>query len=306
MLKPAVQTTVQDLGRRGSRHLGVGRCGAMDPAALMIGNALVGNAVDAAALELCLPPASIRFDVECLMALSGAQCRARLDGAAIDTGRSVLAKAGAQLELSAAPDGARAYLCVAGGIDVPIVMGSRSTDLQTGLGGFEGRILRRGDVLRVLPPAGNARPTVCSAPYPAAGPIRVLAGPEFDEFEPQARTAFLQSSWRVTPQSNRMGFRLAGPELRRSVRDELKSHAVFPGLIQVPPGGAPIVLMADAHATGGYPRIATVIAADQGRLAQVPPGGSVQFTLCTRAAALSAWQKLLAFVHAMRSEPDAH
>jgi len=273
----------------------------MDREALMIGNALLGNAEDAAALELCLPPATLRFERECLFALGGADCRARLDGLAIDTNRTTMAKAGATLELAAASRGARAYLCVAGGIDVPVVMDSRSTDLQTATGGFLGRMLRRGDVLQIRPAPMPALRAVRGLSPSTAAPIRILAGPEFEQFEPGSRAALLESPWKVTAQSNRMGYRLAGPTLLRSATDELKSHAVFPGLVQVPPGGAPIVLMADAHATGGYPRMASVIATDLGRLAQIPPGGSIQFALCTRAAATAAWQQQQAWLQALRS-----
>jgi biotin-dependent carboxylase-like uncharacterized protein len=304
-MRPAVQTTVQDLGRRGSRHLGVGACGAMDRLALMIGNALVGNADDAAALELCLPPAVIRFDATCFIALTGPDCAARLGGATLREGRAVVAEAGMTLELSSTTRGARAYLCIAGGIDVPLVMGSRSTDLQTQMGGFEGRLIRRGDVLQVRPADTPPKPASIALP-PIDGPIRVMAGPEFQEFGPEAHAALFEANWKVTPQSNRMGFRLDGPVLSRVTDRELKSHAVFPGVIQVPKGGAPIVLMADAHTTGGYPRIATVIAADQWRLAQAPPGGSIRFSACTRTAAAVAWQRQQTYLQGIRSSLHAH
>jgi biotin-dependent carboxylase-like uncharacterized protein len=210
------------------------------------------------------------------------------------------------VELAAAVSGARAYLCVAGGIDVPVILGSRSTDLQARMGGLEGRMIRRGDVLGVLPSTTPPRPNVGLLLPKAAGPIRVMAGPEFEDFGPDARNAFFESSWRVTPQSNRMGYRLEGPALLPQATCEMKSHAVFPGTIQVPPGGAPIVLMADAHVTGGYPRLAIVIAADQWRLAQVAPGASIQFALCSRAAAIFAWQAQQAYLQALRSSLHAH
>ena len=158
MLRPALQTTVQDLGRRGHRHLGVGLAGAMDRLALVAGNALVGNADEAAALELCLPPAVIRFDADCVIALTGADCAARLDGATLSVGNAMQAKAGMTLELSHPTRGARAYLCVRGGFDVPLLLGSRSTDLQTQMGGFDGRMIRRGDVLRVRSTEPTSQP----------------------------------------------------------------------------------------------------------------------------------------------------
>jgi biotin-dependent carboxylase-like uncharacterized protein len=278
----------------------------MDRLSLVIGNELVGNPGDAAGLELCLPPASIRFDAPYSVALSGADCPARLDGTPLSSGRCVQVEAGMSLELAAAISGARAYLCVAGGIDVPLIMGSRSTDLQARMGGLEGRLIRRGDVLSVLPSA-RFRPAAAAVLLPpTGGRIRVMAGPEFEDFAPAAREAFFTSTWKVTPQSNRMGYRLEGPALLRRASDELKSHAVFPGIIQVPPGGAPIVLMADAHATGGYPRFATVIAADQWRLAQLAPGASLQFALCTRAAAILSWREQQVYLQRLRGSLHGH
>jgi biotin-dependent carboxylase-like uncharacterized protein len=298
ILKPAVQTTVQDLGRKGLRHLGVGRAGAMDRLSLTVGNYLVGNAGDAAGLELCITPARIRLDTDCSIALTGADCSARLDNTPVATGQRVLVAAGQTLELSAARWGFRAYLCISGGIDVPSVMGSRSTDLNAGIGGLDGRLLQRGDILNISAPSSRQPATVLILPQPASVPlprlqdaIRVLPGPEYDEFVPEARDFLFQAPWKVTSQSNRMGYRLQGPMLVRRGTHELSSHAVFPGVIQVPASGAPIVLMSEAQATGGYPRIACVIAADQWRLAQVAPGMSIHFESCTRVAALSAWRQ---------------
>ena len=306
ILKPAVQTTVQDLGRHGFRHLGVGGSGAMDRLSLMIGNYLVGNAKDAAGLELCMPPARIRLDANCVIALTGADCSARLDSVPVGVGRRVVVEAGQTLDLSAARSGIRAYLCISGGIDVPLVMGSRSTDLQAGMGGLDGRLIRRGDVLKISPstisyraPAGVLLPQMGSL-------IRVIPGPEFDGFGPESRDVLFEASWKVTTQSNRMGYRLAGPALVRQDTEELRSHAVFPGMIQVPTGGAPIVLMADAQATGGYPRIASVIAADQWRLAQIAPGMSIHFELWTRAGALFASQKQHSYLQCMQRSLRAH
>jgi 5-oxoprolinase (ATP-hydrolysing) subunit C len=306
ILKAAVQSSVQDLGRHGFHHLGVGASGAMDRLSLVIGNYLVGNACDAAGLELCMPPARIRLDAACAIALTGADCSARLDDTAVDVGRRVLVEAGQTLDLSAAHAGIRAYLCLSGGIDVPQVLGSRSTDLQAGMGGLEGRVLRRGDVLQLTPSAIPER-AAAGVLLPRMGnSIRILPGPEFDGFAPEARDALLKASWTVTAQSNRMGYRLAGPALIRKEGEELKSHAVFPGVIQVPHGGAPIVLMAEAQVTGGYPKIAAVIAADQWRLAQIPPGGPIQFAACTRAQALLAWQKQQYYLQRMQRGLHAH
>jgi biotin-dependent carboxylase-like uncharacterized protein len=306
ILKTAVQTTVQDLGRRGLRHLGVGAAGAMDRLALMIGNYLVGNTADTAGLELCMPPARIRLDTHCAIALTGADCSARLDDTPLVVGRCAVAEAGQTLHLSAARAGIRAYLCLSGGIDVPQVLGSRSTDLQAAIGGLEGRLLRDGDVLKIARSTLSYRAPAAVLLPQMASVIRVLAGPDCDGFAPDWPDALLQASWKVTSQSNRMGYRLDGPALIRRATEELKSHAVFPGVIQVPAGGAPIVLMADAQATGGYPRIASVIAADQWRLAQIAPGSSIQFELCSRAQALLAVRKQHDYLQRIQRSLRAH
>lgn len=306
ILKPAVQTTVQDLGRHGFRHLGVGSAGAMDRLSLTIGNWLVGNDAAAAGIELCMPPARIRLDANCAVALTGADCAARLDDMPVDLGRRVIAAAGQVLDLSAARAGIRAYLCMSGGIDVPQVLGSRSTDLQAGMGGLEGRLIRRGDVLRLSPSPISYRRTAGVLLPEMRRSLRVMPGPDFDRFAPQSRDLLFEASWKVTTHSNRMGCRLEGPALIRQDSEEMKSHAVFPGVIQVPASGAPIVLMADAQATGGYPRIGCVIAADQWRLAQVPPGTSIQFQRCTRAEALRALQTQQVYLQRVQRSLHAH
>jgi biotin-dependent carboxylase-like uncharacterized protein len=306
ILKPALQTTVQDLGRPGFRHLGVGLCGAMDRLSLTIGNYLVGNAADSAGLEFCMPPARLRFDAGCVMALTGADCSARLDGVPVALGCGVAVEAGQILDLQAPSSGFRAYLCVAGGIDVPLVMGSRSTDLQAAMGGLDGRLIRRGDRLKIM--AGVVpRVSGSGVLLPLLDPVlRVMPGPEFDGFEPESRERFFAAAWKVTNQSNRMGYRLEGPTLARQPAAELKSHAVFPGFVQVPTGGAPIVLMADAQATGGYPRFATVIAADLWRLAQLGPGTSIRFAPSSRADALTALQRQQRYLRRIQGSLHAH
>ncbi len=324
ILRPALQTTVQDLGRHGFRHLGVGQAGAMDQLSLTIGNYLVGNAADAAGLELCMPPASLRLEAPCAIALTGADCSALLDQRPVELGRRIMVQAGQTLELSTPRSGIRAYLCLSGGIDVPPVMGSRSTDLQAGIGGLAGRLLRRGDVLQLSPatpdtPAAQIAHVARTTPttptdrsstavlLPQMGNlIRVLTGPEFEVFSAAARDELFAAPWKVTMHSNRMGYRLEGPALATTQSVEMNSHAVFPGLIQVPGSGAPIVLMSDAQATGGYPRIGAVIAADQWRLAQIAPGMSIRFERCTRAAALAAWQKQQDYLRRMHWSLGAH
>jgi len=304
ILRPGALTSVQDLGRTGFRHFGVGKAGALDPVALVVGNRLLGNAPGCAALEIALGRASMRFLADMRVSLAGTECTATVDGESVWSWHAFNVRRGQTLTLLSARGGTRTYLCVAGGIDVPQVMGSRSTDLKAGFGGYEGRALREGDRLPVAQvgiPEG-ACPHGVAAPEWAlqmgrarkVAPIRVLAGPEYDDFDAASQAALWESEWAITPNSNRMGLRLQGPALARAPerRADLLSHGVVPGVIQVPPAGQPIVLMADAQTTGGYPKIGVVIRADQWRLAQVPLGSTVRFERVTLEEAVAAQGRL--------------
>lgn len=265
-------TTVQDLGRPGQRAAGVPLSGAMDPFALRVANLLVGNPDEAAALEITLVGPEIEFDRDSLVALGGAE----FEG--IPSWQPVLVKAGEPLRLSRSRRWCRGYLAVAGGIEVPSVLGSRSTCIRGRFGGHRGRVLRDGDALPV--PSCSRRPLgrwwldprILPA-YSTAPEVRVLPGAQAGEF-PASLTAL---TFTVTPQSDRMGLRLGGPALIRTRTTELPSAAVVPGTIQVPPDGQPIVLMADAQTLGGYPQIAHVIQADLPLMAQLRPGDQVRF-----------------------------
>lgn len=289
IIRPGALASVQDLGRIGFRRFGVGRSGAADGLALEVGNRLLANEPGAAAIEFTLGRAALRFDADLRVALTGAECGAHLDGKPVWSWHAFDVRKGQLLTLPPARGGTRTYLCVAGGIDVPLVMNSRSTDLKSGYGGFEGRVLREGDRL----PAGRTGLDVeqgwlgVSAPawslpvnrVDDAWSIRMLPGPEYEDFDAASQAALWQADWTITPQSNRMGLRLQGPALaRRPERSaDLLSHGVVPGVMQVPPAGQPITLMSDAQTTGGYPKIGVVIGADLWRLAQVPLGASVRF-----------------------------
>jgi len=296
IVRAGVLASVQDLGRTGYRRFGVCTSGALDPLSLYVGNRLVGNRSDAAGIEFTLGNATLRFQTNGLIALTGADCRATLDGASVHAWRAIPVQRGQTLTLRVAQGGVRAYLCVAGGIDVPETMGSRSTDLKAGFGGFEGRPLKDGDKLAVLPADTAHAPDISGDAVGVKAArwtfdraqndtpvMRVLPGPEYDDFLAESQAAFWESDWTLTPNSNRMGFRLQGPELARKKQrsGDLLSHGVVPGVIQVPPSGQPIVLMADAQTTGGYPKIGTVILADQWRLAQTPLGSRVRFERVT-------------------------
>lgn len=295
ILQAGPLTQVQDLGRPGWRHLGMGQGGAFDAPALQRANALLGNAAGAAALEFAAGPLRLRCRRDAWFALAGAEFAARIGSCSLPAGLRWRLRAGEELRLDGPISGLHAVLAVDGGIALSPQLGSQSTQLRAAIGGLQGRALRAGDVL----PLGAARTlTGRRGLRPPARParLRVLVGPEFDELDAASRRAFWQAEWRVAPQSDRMGLRLAGPPLRRSGA-ELLSHAVLPGLIQLPPGGQPIVLGVDAQTTGGYPRLAQLIEADLWCLSQLRPGEALGFArveLDEARALLAAQQRELA------------
>lgn len=290
VLQAGVQTTVQDLGRCGQRHWGVAAGGAADPESLALANALLSNPIHAAGLEVWQGPVRLRLHGRGVIALTGADFEACVAGRALRPGWRVPWQSGDELVLNVRPrQGACAFVAVAGGLDVPVCLGSRSTDLAGAWGGWQGRALRPGDRLPIHPGAAVVgRKGVVPLPWRTV--LRALPGPEHEShFDAKAQTAFWQGSWRVSPQSNRMGARLQGPALTSQSKDEMSSQAVMPGVVQVPGGGQPIVLRADAQSTGGYPRIAVVVAADAASLAQLPAGAEVSFERVDANAAAQAW-----------------
>jgi biotin-dependent carboxylase-like uncharacterized protein len=307
VLKPGMLASVQDLGRHGHRQRGICPGGALDTLALTMANRLVGNPDEAAGLELTMGGCELRFDTATRIALAGDDFGAQLDGMPIWPCWSVPVQAGQTLKLvganvAAGKKGMRTWLAVAGGIDVPPVLGSRSTDLKAGFGGLAGRALKKGDRLPLGAPALNGaqlarrrfgvRPpewTIDGRDFGEAIPLRVMLGPESGLFTPASLAAMSREPWRITPQSNRMGSRLEGPVLERKRAGDMLSSGVIPGTIQVPPSGQPIILMGDAQTTGGYPRIAVVIRADLWKLAQAPLGGMLRLVQVDAAEALQAW-----------------
>jgi len=288
IIRAGMYTSVQGGKRLGLRQAGVSYCGALDGPALHIANALVGNDQDAAALEMTFGQCEVEFGEDGWFALTGADCEARLDGKAVWTGWRHAVKAGQRLVCKRPLHGVRSYLAVAGGFAVPKVMGSYSTDLKTGVGGLEGRLLRDGDTLPLGQPTRqfHARQGVKQLLW--SNRIRALPGPEHQEFDKASLEAFWRLPWHLSPQSNRMGYRLQGQPLARASERELVSHGVLPGVVQVPANGQPIILMNDAQTTGGYPRIACIIEADMYHLAQIPLGQPVHFVQCSLEEALAA------------------
>lgn len=266
--------TVQDDGRRGFEHLGVGRSGAADPDALGLGNRLVGNKQGTAAIEVTLGGLEVVFLRAALIALTGAPAVATVHGGPpVGQGAPVALPAGARLTLGPPREGLRTYLCVRGGIGVPPVLGSRSTDT---LGGLGPPPLGPGDLLVVGDDPGTPI-EVDVAPQPRrAQRVRVWPGPRGDWFT-GGLAALSANAWRVQPDSNRVGVRLTGPPLRRARDDELPSEGMVEGAVQVPHDGQPIVMLADHPVTGGYPVVAVVDPADLGIVAQARPGDALQF-----------------------------
>jgi len=271
-------TTVQDLGRPGWAHIGVPPSGALDREALVFGNRIVGNDPSAAGLECTLAGPSLRFGTRALVALTGAESNATVSGRPAEANALVRVAAGEVLELRGCVRGVRAYICIRGGIDAEPVLGSRSTDLMSGLGPpplRDGDTLRIGTEPRASPDAQAAPP----APRPEVPVLRVVRGPRDDWFAPGALDALCASTWRVDPASNRIGLRLSGPTLERLDRGELLSEGLVTGAIQVPPSGQPIVLLNDHPTTGGYPVLAAVHTADVTLAAQLGPRSRVRFAV---------------------------
>jgi KipI family sensor histidine kinase inhibitor len=281
-------TTVQDAGRFGHRRLGVAWAGAMDAPALRAANLLVGNDPGAAGLECTVAGPALRFLSAARLAVTGADLgpvlyRDDLGPWPVPPGTAVLARAGNRLVFTGRRSGCRAYVALQGGVGVPVVLGSRSTDLGAAFGGHEGRALRAGDRLALGPalpdrPSGGAAGVTPPPPPAGTRTLRVVLGPQDDHFAPGSVSGFLGGEYAVTAASDRVGCRLEGAQLFHLRGGEIPSDGLVPGSVQVPPDGLPIVTLADGPTTGGYPKIATVIGPDLPLLAQVLGGeGRIRF-----------------------------
>lgn len=296
---------IQDLGRFGQRRFGIGHAGAMDTLALQAGNLLLGNEAGAAAVEISLGGMSVRFDRDTPFCISGAFYEAELDGTPVYSYWRHNAKAGQTLHLKRAVYGMHGYLCVAGGIDVAPVLGSRSTDFKAGFGGLGGRVLQTGDCL-ALGDGASFLPEIGIAPPVAPAAIRLLPSSEHHAFGTDAQQLLVRQNWTLQSDSNRMGYRFKGNAPLDTPSVEMLSHAVCAGTVQVPPNGLPIILMADAQTTGGYPKIACVAAADLGHLAQIRFGSSVRFCWSDAAEAARLRRKNQAYLNQIKRICDEH
>jgi len=281
VLEPGLFTTVQDLGREGFGPFGVSASGAADAVSLRIGNRLVGNAEGAAGLEMTLLGGKFLFPEGAVGALAGSDFGASLGGKPLEMWTAFEARPGQTLRLGPTRSGARCYLCVRGGIAVKLFLGSSSTHILSGLGGNEGRALRKGDVLNIGAASGSTRERSLTAQalknLSPRKVLRVTPGPQSDWFPEPAQQIFYASTFRVAEESNRMGLRLEGAAIPALASGEMISEGVALGAVQVPEGGLPIILFVEQQTTGGYPKIANVISADFHSLGQLRPRDEIRF-----------------------------
>jgi antagonist of KipI len=281
-------TSVQDVGRIGFRQFGVSTSGALDGFALRVANLLVGNDEGAAGLEITIGGLQLRFEDERIVAWCGGEFEVQIGSRALLAGHVAHLQAGDELKFGRAKIGCRCWLAISGGIDVPVVLGSRSTDLRANFGGLEGRRLRDGDQLslgefRQSETAAAAGISSWTAPHDWASPasrhpsLRFIRGVDWNRFNDVTIQLFTNQQFTVSPDSDRMGVRFDGSELKREDETDLISEAVAPGTIQVPPSGKPILLLGDCQTIGGYPKIAHVITVDLGIAAQLRAGDGVRF-----------------------------
>lgn len=300
VLKPGLFTTVQDLGRMGFQKYGVSVSGAIDFFSHRIANRLVGNNEDSATLECTIWGPAIHFLSDTTISITGADLSPRIDGMDAPMWRSFEVCRGNVLSFGECRRGCRSYLAIAGGIDVPPFLGSRSTHTRSRLGGLEGRALRKGDILSCFEAKVSSALREFHSPLIekifTAHTLRYLAGPQCNDLESASLKNFSVNKYQVSANSDRMGVRFEGTRLQYRGSADILSDAVPFGTIQVPAGGQPIVLAADRQTTGGYPKIGIVITADFPVLAQLKPGDEINFKLVERKESLGALRNLEATI----------
>lgn len=300
VIRPGLLATIQDLGRYGFQQYGVIVSGAMDSFSLRIANLLVGNEEGEAAIEVTVMGTTLQFKEDKVISITGGNLKPVIDGSPVPLWRPVLVKENSILSFTGCESGCRAYLAAAGGFSIPAVMNSKSTYLRGAIGGFKGRALQGGDMIPFAKETAfslgikkefqknwkdqafvAADWYVPAEHYLKGSVIRAVKGPEFEKFSEKSQKQFFSQQFQITPQSDRMGYRLSGQPLQLKKSFELLSEAVANGTIQVPSDGNPIVLLADRQTTGGYPRIGQVASADLSIMAQLKPGDFIRFTEIT-------------------------
>jgi antagonist of KipI len=284
-VRAGLLTTVQDMGRAGYGALGIPASGAMDALAFRLANRLVGNPEHSAALEFTLVGPEIRFEADHWVAITGSRFEVALDGRMVPYAESFLVDRGQTLRIGRSLEGARGYLALHGEIDVPPLLGSRSTFVAGGFGGLEGRALRSGDRLPIAthPTRARRRRLVRGVlpVYDAEAELRAVPGPQTEAFTARGAAVFFAAEYRISPRSDRMGLRLDGPAIEHGCSADLLPEGLAPGAVQVPADGRPIVLAVDRPTTGGYVKIATIITADLWRVGQAKPGDRLRFAAVT-------------------------
>jgi len=310
ILSPGLQTAVQDLGRYGYGRFGVAPSGALDSYALRTANLLVDNSEDAAGLETLLMGLRIRALADMTIAVTGANLQPCIDKRPLPMWRSQEFKEGEVLSFLGPASGCRAYLAFGGGIQVSDVMGSASTNLPSNFGGFEGRALQPGDVLKLNPgairriPGGRTIKSDWIPAYPDTWALRVMWGPQDEDFPQPSRDLFVNSTYAVSAESDRTGIRLDGPVIDKKddIPGSIISEGVISGSIQIPGDGKPIIILGET-VTGGYRKIATVISADLSLLGQIKPGDEVKFLAATKQEADLALREMEDRIAAIRNIP---
>lgn len=309
ILNPGMMTTVQDMGRFGYQQFGVSASGVMDPRSTSIANILVGNDENEAVLECTMMGPHIRFDQATCIAITGGDLGPTVDGVPVDNYRAFLVNAGQVLRFTMIKSGCRAFIAFAGGLDIPVVMGSRSTNMKAKIGGFQGRKLEKDDVIKFRAPKTDLKNLGIRHISPEFRPraeytLRVVLGPQDDAFTELGIKTFLSSVYTLTPEFDRMGCRLEGEVIEHVKDGNIISDGIAFGAIQVPSAGKPIIMLADRQTTGGYTKIANVITADFRILGQLKAGDKVRFEQVSIKAAQEALLAQRASMRTLRNALD--
>ena len=302
-------TTIQDMGRYGYQETGMSVSGVMDTRAASLANILVGNDTNEAVIEITMMGPTMKFTEDEIIAVTGGDLGAKIDGKPVERYRAVLVKAGQTLSFMGMYGGSRAYIAFAGGLDIPVVMGSRSTNLKSKVGGYEGRKLGTGDEIAFRAPA-SWLPHMAERVYglPSYGAkewtLRVVMGPQDDCFTDKGINTFLNSTYTISNEYDRMGCRMDGPVIEHVTDGNIISDGIAFGAIQVPTEGKPIIMMADRQTTGGYTKIANVISADFRLLGQLKAGDKVKFEKVSIQAAQEALLNQRAALRTLRRSLD--
>lgn len=282
VIKPGLFTTIQDMGRHGYLKYGVPISGAMDTFSFVTANLLVGNNANAACLEVTFVGPELQASTETQIAITGGEISPKINGQDVPMWQTINVREGDIISFGKMESGARAYLSVRGGINAPVILGSRSTYVRGGFGGINGRQLKTGDVIEGfgLPPISHVYllPKELIPEFKSPFKVHVILGPQKDMFTKRGLNTLLSSQYRITAEADRMGYHLEGPKIEHKEKAEIISDALLPGAIQVPKDGQPIILMRDAQTTGGYPKIAAVITPDVSLLGQAKPNDVIIFS----------------------------